>query len=428
MRYLLQAFALSLALQWQAVAQTAPATDQAELIRDLLVRIVQLEKRVEELTVRDRTPPNALPPDSPNVPIPQTSPASQSPVLPPPIHDHQLPESADGQSAPVVRIQGFGDVNFQATDQHGARSGFNEGQFVLHLASALSKRVFYFGELSVTARTDAGQGSPPATGFNVEVERSIIRFDQSDYLKLSFGRYHTPINYWNNTFHHGSWLQTTISRPEMTQFGGSFIPVHFVGSLVEGQTPAGGLNLNYNFGVGNGRGSVISRGGDFGDINNNRAWLVNLFVKPEKLYGLQAGASFYRDKISPAAGREAREWIESAHLVWTKENPEFIAEFANVTHQEIGRTTPSNSQAWYAQTAYRLPWFDRLWKPYFRYEYIHVPQSDTIFRAVRDLSGETVGVRYDIASFAALKFEYRHQIRPGIPNLNGVFLQTSFTF
>jgi hypothetical protein len=421
--------ALLLSLQSQAASQTTNGADQAELIRNLLTRIGQLEKRVEELEGRsERSQPSVVGTVRPTVVTPQSTPLAQSTVLPAPIHDHQLPEPAEGQSAPIVRIQGFSDVNFQATDQHGSRSGFNEGQFVLHLASALSKRVFYFGELSLSARADAGQGSPAAAGFNAEVERSIIRFDQSDYLKVSFGRYHTPINYWNNTFHHGSWLQTTISRPEMTQFGGSFIPVHFIGSLVEGQVPAGGLNLNYNVGMGNGRASVISRGGDFGDINNNRAWLVNLFVKPDKLYGLQAGASFYRDKISPITGRENREWIESAHLVWAKESPEFIAEFANVSHREIGRTTAFNSQAWYAQTAYRLPWFDRLWKPYFRYEYIHVPQSDLIFRVVRDLSGETAGIRYDIASFAALKFEYRHQRRPGIPNLNGVFLQTSFTF
>src|SRR5207253_7321460 len=163
------------------------------------------------------------------------------------------------------------DFNFAATDQHGAKSGFNEGQFILHLSSALSSKVSYFGELSFTARADAGMGSPPAPGFNVEVERSIIRFDQSDKLKISFGRYHTPINYWNTAFHHGQWLQTTVNRPEMTQFGGKFIPVHFVGALVEGALPSGGLNLHYNVGVGNGRGSVISRGGDAGDINNHRA-------------------------------------------------------------------------------------------------------------------------------------------------------------
>jgi hypothetical protein len=90
----------------------------------------------------------------------------------------------------------------------------------------------------------------------------ILRFDRSDTLKLSVGRYHTPINFWNTAFHHGQWLQTTVTRPEMIQFGGKLLPVHFVGGLMEGAVPAGGLDLHYQVGVGNGRSSVISRGGD----------------------------------------------------------------------------------------------------------------------------------------------------------------------
>jgi hypothetical protein len=261
------------------------------------------------------------------------------------------------------------------------------------------------------------------------VERLIIRYDWNDYVKVSFGRFHTPINYWNTAYHHGAWLQTAIDRPEMTQFGGSFIPVHFIGTLVEGAAPAGGLNLNYNVGLGNGRGQVLSRGGDLGDINNNRAWLVNAFVKPDMLYGLQIGGSVYRDELNPASGSPAREWIQSAHLVWAKESPEFIAEFANVTHEPIHGGVTSNSQAFYAQVAYRLPASLRLWKPYYRFEYIHVPFSDTLFRAVvPSFDGSTVGLRYDISSFAAFKFEYRHYIRRDLPAVNGAFLQTAFTF
>ena len=286
----------------------------------------------------------------------------------------------------------------------------------------------FFGELSLTARPDAGIGSPAPAGFNPEVERAVIRFNQSDYLKVSFGRYHTPINYWNTAFHHGQWLQTTISRPEMTQFGGSFIPVHFVGTLVEGVVPAKGLNLNYNFGLGNGRSTVITRSGDFGDINNHKAWLVNMFIRPDALYALQVGGSVYRDEVNPAGVAGSREWIQSGHIVWHSETPEFIAEFANVTHQPITGAAATNSQAFYAQAAYRLPWNQKRWKPYYRFEYIHVPRSDTIFRAVPSFYASTAGLRYDISTFAAFKLEYRHYDRRNLPELNGAFSQVSFTF
>src|SRR5207342_1020446 len=159
--------------------------------------------------------------------------------------------------------------NFAAINRNDGARGFTEGQFTLHMVSALSPRIAFFGEETFTPRLDAGTGSPAATGFTTEVERAIIRFDQSDELKVSFGRYHTPINWWNTAFHHGQWLQTSIGRPEMVQFGGRFLPVHFVGGLVEGTVPAGGLNVSYKGGVGNGRNSVISRAGDAGDVNGN---------------------------------------------------------------------------------------------------------------------------------------------------------------
>jgi hypothetical protein len=214
----------------------------------------------------------------------------------------------------------------------------------------------------------------------------------------------------------------------MVQFGGSFIPVHFVGMLVEGAVPAGGLNLNYNLGLGNGRGQVISRSGDFGDINGNRAWLVNAFIKPDSLYGLQIGGSVYRDEITPQTVPAAREWIQSAHIAWKKETPEVIAEVANITHQPVSGGPSVHSQAFYVQTAYRLPGDAKLWKPYYRFEYMHIPQADAIFRGVPSFAASTVGMRYDITTFAAFKMEFRHYDRRNLPPINGAFVQTSFTF
>lgn len=214
----------------------------------------------------------------------------------------------------------------------------------------------------------------------------------------------------------------------MVQFGGSFIPVHFVGALVEGTAPAGGLNLTYNAGLGNGRGAVISRAGDFGDNNNNRAWLLNTFVRPDRLYGLQVGASLYRDLVNPIGLPTTHEWIQSAHVVWDKENPEFIAEFANVSHQPVNGVISSNSQAWYAQIAYRLAPVAPKFKPYYRYEYIHIPRSDKMFSAFPSLSESIFGIRYDVSPFSAFKLEYRHIRQPSLSIVDGIVGQTSFTF
>jgi hypothetical protein len=411
-----------------ARAQSSPP-DQSEQIRILLERVQKLEQRLAELETKQ---PSVAGPAVPAANLP-AAPKPETPEMAPtpgPEQGHQH-EAHDEQATvhqmevhyPSLQIRGFGDVDFSSTDQKGTNSGFNLGQLDLHLASALSRKVSYFGEMTFNAQP---------TGYTVEVERSIVRYDYNDFFKVSFGRYHTPIGYWNTAFHHGAWLQTTIGRPDMLRIGGTFIPVHFVGLLVEGNIPSGGAGLSYNAGVGNGRGSIISRPGDAGDINNNRAWVANLYSRPVKLYGLQLGVSLYRDKITlpgtPPAGNDFREWISAAHIVWTKETPEFLAEFANVHHQNILTNFVTNSQAFYAQIGYRLPWLERSLKPYYRFEHTHTPLSEQVFTN-QDLVGSILGLRYDITNYAAFKAEYRNTKRLSTdPRVNGAFFQTDFTF
>ncbi len=70
---------------------------------------------------------------------------------------------------------------------------------------------------------------------------------------------------------------------------------------------------------------------------------MNMFVRPDRLYGLQAGGSAYRDRIT-TGGRDYGEWITAAHIVWTKETPEIIAEFANVRHDSLYSSGSGNQQ------------------------------------------------------------------------------------
>jgi hypothetical protein len=347
-------------------------------------------------------------------------------------HDHESQMTQEAMREmevhyPSLQFHGFGDADFASTDQKGANSnsGFYLGQLDFHIASALSRKISYFTEITLNAHP---------TDYTVEVERSIIRYDYDDYFKLSFGRYHTPIGYWNTAFHHGAWLETTVDRPFMVKVGGTFTPLHFVGALAEGEIPSGPLGLGYNVGLGNGRGSVISRPGDPGDINNNRALVVKVFSRPVQAHGLEVGSSFYQDKISLPAGPQYREWIANAYLVWTKGAPEFLTEFYNVNHNNIQTNATSNSDAMYAQFAYRLPWFERTLKPYYRFEYTHMPLSEQVFTYQPQVES-IVGLRYDISSFAAFKVEYRHMtshpeqgVNPAMPAINGIFLQTAFTF
>jgi hypothetical protein len=412
-----------------AMAQTTSQQPEPEPSNQALLDLIhQLQKRVSELEDRERQQSQAQLASSNRENVAETAATAASPAATQEAHEHENPSSAAREAEvhyPSLQIRGFGDVDFAATDQKGSVSGFSLGQFVLHIASPLSKKVSYFGEVSFTAQP---------TGYDLSVERTIIRYDYNDYFKMSFGKYHTPVSYWNTAFHHGAWLQTTISRPEMVKIGGTFIPVHFVGLQTEGNIPSGGLGLGYDVGLGNGRSSSLGKAGDAGDVNNNRAWVATLFARPARLYGLQVGASFYHDKLTPKAGLNFDEWIASAHVVWTKQHPEFLAEVANVHHRDPATLQTYNTAAYYVQAAYRFPWQENKWKPYYRFEYIHRPELEPVWDvsgtpSVLDLVGSTVGLRYDITNYAAFKGEYRRSRQAvGEPAVNGAFFQTAFTF
>jgi hypothetical protein len=213
------------------------------------------------------------------------------------------------------------------------------------------------------------------------------------------------------------------------QFGGRFIPVHFVGALVEGSVPAAGWHVGYQGGIGNGRGNVISRGGDAGDNNARPAYLLNLFAKPDRAFGLQVGGSLYFDRISSPGRPEYNERIVAGHAVWQREDPEAIFEIADVRHELVAGAPTTSNLAYYAQLAYRLPSAAHLWKPYYRFEHIDIDPADAVFTGLPNLDGSTIGVRYDISTYAAIKTEARIRRRAADRDrTNGWFLQICFTF
>jgi hypothetical protein len=305
-------------------------------------------------------------------------------------------------SAPEFNVLGFGDLDYVDTDS-GEPDGFFIGQAVAHISASLDESLSVFGEFSATAKS---------TGYQFEVERLIVKYDFSDQFKLSGGRYHTPIGYWNSAFHHGAWLQTTISRPEMFRFGSEIVPIHFVGVLLEGSLPTSDrIGLEYKAGFGNGRHENIARAGDAGDINSNKAWMVQLNARPQSLFGLNTGIGYYTDHVSPPGGPEVEEQTASVFAAWTRESPEVIVEYLHSTHSLLADSSVSGDvNAWYAQFAYRLSGDRAAWKPYVRLERDRIDQSDPLL-GMRDLDyeGGILGLRWDFSRYAAIKGEYRNE-------------------
>ena len=181
----------------------------------------------------------------------------------------------------------------------------------------------------------------------------------------------------------------------MIQFGGRILPVHFVGGLVEGALPAGGLNLNYKAGLGNGRGSVISRGGDAGDVNGHRAWLAErLHQAGQALRRCRSGGAYYDDRVTLASGAEFDEQIIAAHCACgtrkrRRSSPSTRACAIGIAPPGRLAGRRRSTSRW--RTGCRST--TALWKPYFRFEHIDVDRADLMFAGVPSLDDSTLGVR-----------------------------------
>lgn len=320
-----------------------------------------------------------------------------------------LPTGASAQSLDVpVRLMLFGDATFSETERDAVADGFALGQLVGHMNASLSPKLLVFVEGTLTPTA----GSPTAT-----LERLILRYDFNDWFKLSGGRYHNPVSYWNAAYHHGSWLQPSVARPRIVGYGTPYVPIHFNGLLAEGSFHTGPVVLAYEAGIGNGRQASLTSPGDAGDDNGSLALLGGVRLRTLSLPGAEIGVHAYEDGFDVVGfgpGPEPErvdERIVSAHVAYQRDL-ELVAEFMRITHdhdiEPAGGSYDTN--AWYVHAGYRLPSALLGLRPYLRYEQIDDPDADDrIFAPWLGYTARLAGVRWDFSSYAAIKVEYRDE-------------------
>jgi hypothetical protein len=348
---------------------------------------------------------------------PQTQAAPPSPET-----EHAMGESLAGES-PRLRIRGFSDVRYTASNLKGTTNSFVLGQFNLFVTSRISDQLSTLAEIVTEADSSNNQ-------FGIELERMVLQYKPSDFFQLGIGRYHTSIGFYNTAYHHSTWLQTAVDRPFLFEFedGGGILPVHSVGITASGIIPAGGLGLHYVAEVANGRSVRLPNNGNpvqnVADENNGKAFNLALFSRPDAVRGLQFGFSGYHDNLSPTTQPNVDEWIVSGHAVYQKPNYELLSEAILMRHSPSNGTPTVNAVGFYTQAS-RL--FGK-YRPYFRYEYVNMPDRDLIFPDVHRLNGPIFGLRYNWTEFAAFKIQYGRSMRRLQPSFNTLTLQTSFAF
>jgi len=257
-----------------------------------------------------------------------------------------------------LTFQGFGDVTFRANDGNGRFDGdegnnfFALGGLDLFLTSQISEHISFFNETVFHIEKD---------GNEFDVERLFTKYTLADYLKITVGRVHTALGYCNQAFHHGTWLQTTIDRPDVYGFehDGGILPVHAVGVELSGTYDFGPFDLEYTFNVANGRGEMAHEVQNVNDRNDAKAVGLMVTVKPEILPGLFFGGNVYLDNIPKKADDpihgQIDELILGAHAGYLYSNWEFLLEDFNISHDDNDITHREyNTWGAYAQIAYRI--------------------------------------------------------------------------
>ena len=172
---------------------------------------------------------------------------------------------------------------------------FTHFEFDTSDAAEASDREFEWGESALFLTGNIGRWSflSEAT-FQAEkyrdkqftLERIRVRYEFDRDNAISFGKMHTPVNYWNDNFHHGRYFFPTINRP--ASFG-RFIPVHEIGIRLSGQSPmVDGVGYDLVVGSGQSAGNDIFADG-IQSYTASFSWLPTT--------GSKSVFSYYRDTI-----------------------------------------------------------------------------------------------------------------------------------
>lgn len=322
---------------------------------------------------------------------------------------------------PAMRINGFADVRFVSASPSKGNDGFRLGQFDLFVRSQLSEDVGMLSEVVITPR--------PSNQFRISLERLLVQYTPSDEFNVAAGRYHTAIGYYNAAYHHGTWFQVATGRPLIFAFeaDGGILPIHTLGVSASGRIPSGRLGLGYILEVGNGRASESSPAAPPQPVlRDNRTKAINLGVtaRPDWAEGLQAGVSYYHDRLTPDTLPSMREDIVAAHLLYRTSDVEWLNEAVMLRHRPGGGTGVAETWGFYAQLSRR---FGRA-RPYVRYDYVDVPAADPVFGYLGRRQGPTIGLRLDVDPLAALKLQYNHTTQSARAAVDRLEAQLAFTF
>jgi hypothetical protein len=303
-------------------------------------------------------------------------------------------------------VRGFADLGYQylkVSDQDPTNN-FLRGAVDLFLTHELSTKVNFLAEINFEIDDQ--------NTTTIDVERVLVQYHLSPWFTIGAGRYHTALGFWNDTYHHGSWLQTSISRPEMYLFedDGGFLPVHSTGIEIRGEGDVGPGRLGYIANIANGRGPKKDPPQTVNDADTHKAVNLLAYYSFPELGNLRFGGNIYLDTL-PGDDRnldgvtdvQGSERIFGGHLLWAPDNLEILFEMLKINHAYVSGEADSGILASYFQASYHVT---SLLAPYGRIEYVGAQDGDYYTEVTGTHRRYVGGLRFDFEPSNALKLEY----------------------
>ena len=235
------------------------------------------------------------------------------------------------------------------------------------------------------------------------------KFGSRDTVWL--GRYHTPISYWNTAYHHGTYLQTSVSRPGIIEFEGGEgpLPTHYTGLLWEGTRSVSGGAVHYAAALG--AGPTLNDKLDPLDVadpedHHDAGLMVNLNWRPRAHDRNMIGVFGAKTRIDDETGLfdHNDQFLFGAYVNWHWRHWRLLGAWIDVNN-DIDRLGDDDFSAGYLQAEYALS--ERL-TPYARYETTSGEDPAAVFLGRLEgfvLERALAGVRYELTGHQALTLE-----------------------
>lgn len=235
---------------------------------------------------------------------------------------------------------------------------------------------------------------------------------------LWLGRFHTPLGYWNTRFHHGKYLQTTISQPAIETFehAGGILPLHTSGLYLEGSKGMEDGDLHYALSLGMGP-TLHDNAGHIdlspldlipvSEDSHRLSMALRLSMRPYGDNQLEDGLFFGQSRM-PGEGTVTRldQNVFGIFLnqEWAEIHSTLSATLLHNVIEDSGVLQQSTLLASYWQLQRRL---DSNWTPYMRLEHIPNTGNDPYLRYFPNFprQRELLGLRYALSERQAIKVE-----------------------